>query len=149
MPDSDGHSCRKGSKTGLNDLPFKLPLLLLVGYRALGPFSGARVCLASLPSHGEAAPVAHTSVAADFGQTLDIKCDLAAQIALDDITFVDTLAERGFLRLRDILHSCIGVDACRFKDLFCACTADPEYVGESYFDSFVSGQINAGNTCHL
>src|SRR3990170_3176370 len=71
---------------------YSMVLLLLratasaaAGDRLLRSLPRARIRPRALPAHGQAAAMAQTAIAADFGQAADVQGDLASQIALDDV----------------------------------------------------------------
>ena len=68
-------------------------LLLLVSHSLARAFSGSGVGLAALASYGETLSMANTTVATDFDQSLDIKSDIAAQIAFYSAIMVNIFSE--------------------------------------------------------
>ena len=56
--------------------------------------------------------MAHTTVALDLGQALDVKRDVAAQVALyHDVVFVDVVTDLGFLVGSQVLDAGIRVNS--------------------------------------
>ena len=92
--------------------------------------------------------MADATVAADFGQALDIHRHIAAQVALHGVLVADDLTQLGLLGVGQVLHAGIGVDARLLEDLARAGAANAINIGESDLDSLFLRQINAGNTCH-
>ena len=92
--------------------------------------------------------MAHTAVAADLSQTLDVQGHLAAQIALHGVALVNGLTELGLIGLRQVLHAGVGVDACLRQDVLCALSANTIDIGQTDLDSLILGQVNTGNSCH-
>ena len=91
----------------------------------------------------------HTAVASDFGQALDVKCCLAAQVAFHDVTVINAFTQFVFFFFGQIFYSGIGIDPCLFEDLGCAGSANTVDIGETDLNSLVLGQVNAGYTCHI
>ena len=92
--------------------------------------------------------MAQSAIAADLGQTLDVKRGLTAEVAFHDVTVVDALTQLGLFFVGQIFDAGVGVDPGRFQDFQCAGSADSVDIGETDFDSLVFRQVNAGYTCH-
>ena len=60
-----------------------------------------------------------TTVAADFGEPLDVHSGLTAQVALDDIVMLNGLTQLGLLVVSQILNAGIGVDTGVLQDFRC------------------------------
>ena len=89
-----------------------------------------------------------TAVAADLGETLDVKRYAAAQVALNDKVVVDALTELCFLFFGQVFYTGVGIDAGCCETFLWAGRADSVDISESDFDSLVFRQVNAGYTCH-
>ena len=93
--------------------------------------------------------MAHTTVAADLGQALDVKRGLTAEVAFHDVVVVDRFTQLCFFLIGEVLNSGVGVDSGYLQNLLCAGSADTVDISETDFYSLVLGQVNAGYTCHI
>ena len=96
-----------------------------------------------------AAAVAQAAVRTDLGQVLDVQSHLAAKVAFHDELFVDALTDTRFFLVGKVAHAGVRVDSGLFENSLRARSADTENVGQTDLDSLVSGQVNAGNSCHV
>src|ERR1700761_3085086 len=62
---------------------------LLAGDRLGGTFARARVRMSTLTANREVPAVTQATIATEVHQTLDVHCDFAAEITLDEIVAVD------------------------------------------------------------
>ena len=92
--------------------------------------------------------MAHAAIAADFGQTLDVKRHLTTQITLDHIGLVDDLTMLRLVGLSQILYASVGVDACLREDILRTFSSNTIDISQTDLDSLILGQVNTGNTCH-
>ena len=102
-----------------------------------------------LAANGQAAAMTHTAIAADLSQTLDVQRHLTAQVTLHHIALVDGFTKLGFVGLGQILHAGVGVDTSLRQDVLGALSANTVDIGQTDFDSLLTGQVNTSNTCHL
>ena len=93
--------------------------------------------------------MADAPVAADFSQPLNVHRHVAAQVALDRILMTDNLAQLGLILLGEVLHTGIGVNPGLGQDLVGAGAPNAVDISEADLDSFLSRQVNTGNTSHL
>ena len=93
--------------------------------------------------------MAHAAVAVDLHQPLDVQVDLATEIALHDMLAVDDLAQTGNLVFAQVARASIGWDGGPRQDLVCRRGTNPVDVRQRDPDLFISGDIYAGNTCHV
>ena len=77
-----------------------------------------------------------------------IKRGLAAQVALHDVVVVDALTQLGLVVLGQVFHSGVGIDPGLLKNLLRAGLAYAVNISKADLDSLISGQVNAGNSCH-
>jgi hypothetical protein len=92
--------------------------------------------------------VADTTVASDFNQPLNIKCDVAAKVALNTAVVVYIFSEFRRVVFRQISYTDTRVNACFSADLVRRFTADSEYISKSNLDALIPWQINACYTRH-
>ena len=93
--------------------------------------------------------MAQAAVRTDLGQVLDVQSHLAAKVAFHDELFVDALTDTRFFLVGKVAHAGVRVDSGLFENSLRARSADTENVGQTDLDSLVSGQVNAGNSCHV
>ena len=79
--------------------------------------------------------MSHSAIAADFGQALDVKCCLAAQVTFHDVTVVNAFTELVFFFFGQIFYSGIGVNPGLLQDFECAGSADTVDIGETDLNS--------------
>jgi hypothetical protein len=116
---------------------------------AVRPLAGARVRSRPLAAHRQLPLVAHSAVAADVDQPLDVLADLLAEVALDLFAFLDDLADLVDLVLGERLDFLVLVDLGLVQDRVRLRAADPVDVGEADLDPFFGGQCDASDSCHL
>src|SRR5574344_800561 len=121
-------------------------LLLLVRDGLLGALAGARVGLAALTANGQTAAMTGAAIAADLAEALDVGRGLTAKFAFHDVVVVDGFTKLGFLRIGQILHAGVGVNACACQDILSTFSANTIDVSQTDFDSLILGQVNTGNT---
>src|SRR5699024_5625623 len=93
--------------------------------------------------------MAHTTVALDLGQTLDVKRDVAAQVALyHDVVFVDVVADLCFFVSRQILDAGIRVNSGSGENLVGGGLTNTVNISQTNLDPLLARQINTSNTCH-
>ena len=113
-------------------------LLLLVRNGLLRSLPSARVVLGILSANRQTPSVTDAAVAADLLQTLDVECDLTAEITLDDLGGIDDLADAGDFFVRQVLHPGIRVHVGVLKDTVGTGASDPINIGQSDFYAFFS-----------
>src|SRR5699024_3490673 len=91
----------------------------------------------------------NTAIASDFYQSLDVQCDLTAQITFHLHIVVDVLTQFGNVILAEISHPCVRIDACRLDNVLSFFAADTIDVGKANLDPLLSGQVNTSYTCHI
>ena len=93
--------------------------------------------------------MAHTTVALDLGQTLDVKRDITAQVALyHDGVFVEVVAELGLFISSQVLDAGIGVNSGTGENLVGSGLADAVNISQTNLDPLLARQLNTSNTCH-
>jgi len=90
-----------------------------------------------------------TAVAADLSQALDVQRNLTAEVALNGEMFVDDVTKSSFLIFGQVLDADVRVDAGHLEDLLRTSSANTVDIGQTDFDSLLTGQVNTSNTCHL
>ena len=74
---------------------------------------------------------------------------LAAQVALHDVVVVDALTQLCFFLFGEVFYTGVGIYTGHCQYFVCAGSADTVDISESYLNSLVLGQVNAGYTCHI
>src|SRR5215213_99051 len=123
--------------------------LLLAGDGLLGPLAGTGVGVGALAAHGQAPAVPDALVAADLDLALDVLLDLTAQVALDLVVGVDPLPEADDLLLGQVADAGVGVDPGPLDRLDGAGPAEAEDVGEADLHPLLTGEVDAGDACHV
>ncbi|MPN02033.1 hypothetical protein SDC9_149246 [bioreactor metagenome] len=126
-----------------SSLPF------LAALRALGSLARAGVLLGALSANRQALTVPYAAVATDLDQSLDVHRGFAAKIALHLEIVVDVVSELRNIAFSEVAYANVGVDAGRGQYFQSGPVADPIDIGQTVFDPFVSGKVNARNTCHI
>jgi hypothetical protein len=99
--------------------------------------------------HRPSAAVAEALVTADVHLALDVLRDLTTQVALDLEVLVDERADPGDLFIREVTDAGGGIDLGRFADLLCSCLTDSVDVGQGDPGLLLSGDVDAGDACHV
>src|SRR6185369_7774404 len=113
------------------------------------PFPRARVGVRPLPANRQVSAMAAAAVAAEIDQPLDARRHVAPEVALDLVARIEdppdarALLVGQIIRLAPRIHLRLGADPER------RAPADAVDVRERYFHALVSGQIDAGDTCHV
>lgn len=85
--------------------------------------------------------MAHTTVALDLGQTLDIKRDVTAQVALyHDVVFVDVVADLGLFISSQILDAGIRVNSGTGENLVGSGLANAVNISQTNLIRFSRGR---------
>ena len=87
-------------------------------------------------------------VTPDLDFSLDVLCDIAAQISLDLVIRIDELPDTQHFRIREVTYLRIRVDLERVEDLLRAGYSDPEDIGESHLNALFSGEIGTCDSSH-
>src|SRR5207245_8042969 len=117
-----------------------------------GPFrttTSTRVRTRALTAHRQVAAMAHTTIAANLDQPLDIHIHFAAQITFDSMFAINHLAQAVDFFFSQVLHPRIRADTCPLQDFAACCQANPEDIAQRYFHAFLARNVNAGNSSHL
>ena len=88
------------------------------------------------------------TVAADFGEPLDVHRGLTAQVTFDGVLVLDDFTELCFVIFGQVLDAGIRVDTGLCQDLLGSGQANALDIGQSNFNSLFAGQVNTSNTCH-
>ena len=93
--------------------------------------------------------MAHTTVALNLGQTLDVKRDVTAQVAFHhDVVFVDVVTDLGLFISGQILDAGIRVNSGTGENLVGSGLTDTLNISQTNLDPLLARQINTSNTCH-
>ena len=91
----------------------------------------------------------HAAVAANLDQPLDVHRGFTAKIAFHLDIVVNVVSEFRDVAFSQVAHANVGVDTGSGQYLQSGLVADPIDIGQTVFDPFVSGKVNARNTCHI
>ena len=83
--------------------------------------------------------MANTAVAADFDESLDVKRNVAAEVALNRAVVVDIFSQLRSVVFRQVSYADVRIDAGSSADVRRCLAADAVDVGKSNLDSFISG----------
>jgi len=122
--------------------------LLLPRDGPTGALAGTSIGVSPLAVDRQSPTMTGALIRTDLDLTLDVLCNLAAQVALDAIVGVDELPDPGDLVVGQIPDLGVGVDLQRHQQVLGAAPPHPKDVGEADLDSLVSGKVNPGNTRH-
>ena len=102
--------------------------------------------------------MSQAAIGPDFYQPFNVLRDFAAKIALDLERFnlvvpggnsmVDNLPDRSDFLLRQIGHALVEIDPRGFQYLLRPRSSNAVNIGQAYFNSLISWQVNASYTRH-
>jgi hypothetical protein len=92
--------------------------------------------------------VAHTPIAADLLQALDVLRALATQVTLDREFAIDGVTELDDLVLGEVAHVGVGVYPDLAEELVRRRAADPVDVGQADLGALVERDVDPGDTRH-
>src|SRR5438128_2913028 len=115
---------------------------------ALRALAGAGVGVRALAAHGQAFAMAQAAVAAQVHQALDVQAHLAAEVTLDLVALLETLADPVDLVVGQVLGPPGRIDLGQGADLPRAGVADPVQVRERDLDLLLTGKVDSGNSRH-
>ena len=92
--------------------------------------------------------MAHTTVALDLGQTLDVKRDVTAQVAFHLVVLFEFLTDLVHFVGGKIINVALPVHTGGAQDLQGRSTADAIDIGERNVHTFATRQINTCNSRH-
>jgi hypothetical protein len=92
--------------------------------------------------------VAHTTVAADLDQPLDVHGHFSAQITFHLESLGDIFTQQVYIRFRKVFHPDIGVNTSGSKNLLGAGGANAKDILNAYFHTLVAGKVNTFNSRH-
>ena len=93
--------------------------------------------------------MAHTAIAVNFNESLNVKCSVSAQITFNIQVLLNVITNFGNLILGKISATSIGINSGCLYDLSSSGTADTIDVSKADLNSLVVGQVNTRNTCHI
>ena len=111
-------------------------------------FAGTGIGASALATDGETAFVADATVAADFGEALDVERHFAAEIAFGRI-LGDFVTKSGQLLIGEVFGADVDADAGIGADLFGGRGPNAIDVGKGDHDALLNRDINPSNTCHI
>ena len=68
--------------------------------------------------------MAHTTVAADLGEPLDVQSDLTPKITFDGVVLINDVTEGGLLIVSQVLYADVGINPRLLKNVFCTLSAN-------------------------
>ena len=92
--------------------------------------------------------MAHSAVAADLLEALDVKLHLTAKLTFNAVV-ADGIAQQLYLLFGQFADTDIRVDACRVEDFVAAWATNPVDIGEGDCDPLITRNIDTFNTSHL
>ena len=92
--------------------------------------------------------MAQTLVGPDFHLALDVLLDRTLEVTLDLQVLVDVGPDLVDLLIGEVPGTGALGDPGGFADLLSGATADAEHVGERDDEPLLSGDVDAGDTCH-
>jgi hypothetical protein len=121
-------------------LQWRAPGLLLFAptNRTPRPAPGSGVCSRSLTPRRHPAPMAHTSIAANVHQSLDIHRDFPPEIALNSHFFIDDFAQAVDLVVGQIPHPRIRIDVRSLEKMLARMESNTVDVWQSRLDPLIS-----------
>src|SRR5207249_1987066 len=122
--------------------------LLLARNRAPRPLLGARVGVRALAAHRQSLAMPRAAVRPDVHQPLDVHRDLGPKRALDLVVPLDHLAQPRDLRVAQVTHARIRIDAGLRENLLRVSRADAVDVREGVQNFLVAWQVDARYACH-
>jgi hypothetical protein len=87
--------------------------------------------------------VPQPAVRSNVHQSLDVRGNLAPQIALDPIIARNHRRDPADFVISQVFHPGIRIYTCCFENVIGAGAADPENVGKADFHTFFPRQVNA------
>ncbi len=121
---------------------------LLVGDGLPLAFARTGIGASTLSTARKAAFVADAAIAADFGETLDVKRNFTAKVAFGAV-FGDLVTKSGQLLIGEVFGADVDIDASILADFLCGRVSDTIDVGKGNDDPFLIRDINPSNTCHI
>src|SRR5206468_10020276 len=111
----------------------------------------ARVRARALAAHEQVAAMADAAVRTGLGEALQVRLDLAAQLALHPVLLRQKVVDQTDLLLGEVLHASLRVDRSveLLKELLRVRLTDTIKVGQGDVDTLVLRQVHAGNTSHV
>ena len=101
-----------------------------------------------LAAAGKTLAMAHTTVALDLGQTLDVKRDVTAQVAFHLVALFEFLTDFVQFFSGEIIDAASPVDARSVKNFQGRYTADAVDVSQRDVRALASGQVNTSYSGH-
>ena len=122
---------------------------LLARDRLPRALTAAGVRAGPLAADGQAATVAHATVAADLAEAAHVLGDLPAKRTLDEDAAIDDRHDAGDLFLGQRVGALLGVDVRLFDDVHRVGRADPVDVAKADLDLLLRGNVDTADTGHV
>ena len=113
------------------------------------PLARPGVGFSPLSADGQFPFVAHSPVAADVDQPLDVHRHFFPEIAFDLLLFLDSLPDLVHFIFGKGLDLLVLVDLDPFKNLYGLGSPDAVNVGQADFDPLFRGKSDTCNSCHF
>src|ERR1700678_4528114 len=110
--------------------------------------AGARIGVGTLATGRQVAPVAETTIRLNIDEALDVHGDVFAQISFNLAFVLNHLADAVNLVFAQVLDLLERIHTGRRQDASRARVTDSENIGQRDPRLFMTGQIDASNTCH-
>lgn len=117
--------------------------------RFAGPFAGPGVRVGPLTADRKATPVPETTIGAEIHQPFNVLVDDPSELTFHSEILFQMVADLGDFVFAELIGFLIGVDVDSFQDLNRAAARDPVDVGQTHFNSFVPGEVNSRDACHV
>src|SRR5271157_1477836 len=122
--------------------------LLLAGDGLGLALARARVGVGALSAHRQLPAVAEAAIGPEIHQALDVDCDFATKIALDEIVAVDGFADLQHFGVRQLGDAALRGDMNLLANLFGLLRPDPVNILKRDDDALVGGYVDACDTSH-
>ena len=131
------------------DLKSKIELLLPSDTnRPARSTARAGVSTSTLAAYRQATLVPNAAIALDLDEALDVHAHLTPQVALNDVLFVNCLADAVDLFFGEVAHPSIRVDVGLRNNMLRGGRPNTKYIGQGNFHSLITRDVYTGNSCH-
>src|ERR1700733_202870 len=124
-------------------------LFLLAGDSLCRAFAGPGIGVGALAAHRQAAAVTQAAITAEIHQPLDVRRDLAAEVAFDDVVAVDDFAQLQYVLVAQLRHPARFGDRDLIEDFVGLGAANSIDVLQRNHDALVGRQIDASDASHV
>ena len=119
------------------------------GDRLARALTSPSISVGALAADRQTLPVPKATVGSQIHQALNIHADDTAKIAFHvEVLFHVITDTRDFI-FGQLVSFLIGVDVNRFQNRIGTAAANPKNIGQTDFDTFVTGEIDPCNSSHV